>query len=103
MDSIFERLLGSFMSRDNVSAHLNRWIVNDVMLNDDSALTLEILEDWDNALLNGRDGLGTVIVKAAGNDADNAQGDFLNAVRASITVAAYDSDGDASWYTNRRR
>ena len=77
------------------------WGSAPVFLNDTTALTQGILEDWDFALANGRGGLGTIIVKAAGNDADTAQGDFLNAVRASISVAAYDSDGDASWYTNR--
>jgi Ca2+-binding RTX toxin-like protein len=77
------------------------WGSAPVFLNDVQSLTQGILDDWDFALANGRGGLGTIIVKAAGNEADSAQGDFLNAVRQSVTIAAYDSDGDASWYSNR--
>ena len=77
------------------------WGAAPVFLNDEFEPTPQLLLDWEYALQNGRGGLGTIIVKAAGNNADNAQGDAANAVRSSIIVAAYDSDGDASWYTNR--
>jgi Ca2+-binding RTX toxin-like protein len=49
---------------------------------------------------NGRGGLGTVIVHAAGNDDSNANGDGTNASRFTSTIAATDISGDAVWYTN---
>jgi subtilisin family serine protease len=61
---------------------------------------------------NGRSGLGTVVTKAAGNDANdsslqsgsgifgNAQGEGLNTLREIITVAATDSSGEAMSYSN---
>ncbi|SFD26925.1 S8 family serine peptidase [Tropicimonas isoalkanivorans] len=48
----------------------------------------------------GRDGLGTVIVQAAGNDASNANGYALNASRFTITVASTDSEGNADPFSN---
>jgi hypothetical protein len=50
---------------------------------------------------DGRGGLGTIILKAAGNSYDGAQGDFLNTLRYTIVVGAHDLEGDASWYSNR--
>ncbi|MBB4619387.1 S8 family serine peptidase [Sphingomonas abaci] len=50
---------------------------------------------------NGRDGLGTIFVKAAGNDGRDGTGDGLNNDRHVITVAAYRQiDGVASSYSN---
>lgn len=54
--------------------------------------------EWVSA--NGRGGLGTVIVKAAGNDAMNANGDGLNAARHVITVAAVEQNGFVADYSN---
>lgn len=48
----------------------------------------------------GRDGLGTIIVKAAGNESVNSQGEGLNASRHLIAVSATDENGFAAWYTN---
>ena len=49
----------------------------------------------------GRDGLGTIFVKAAGNDGTNGMVDSLNADRHVVTVAAYRQvDGVASYYSN---
>jgi Ca2+-binding RTX toxin-like protein len=61
---------------------------------------------------NGREGFGSVVTKAAGNDANdsslqnstgifgNAQGEGLNTVREIITIAATDSFGDAMSYSD---
>ncbi|MEL6617674.1 MAG: S8 family serine peptidase [Pseudomonadota bacterium] len=49
---------------------------------------------------NGRDGLGTVIVKASGNEEANATSAGINGARETIAVAATDSNGNAIWYTN---
>jgi len=49
---------------------------------------------------NGRGGLGTNIIHAAGNDDMNANGSGTNASRFTTTIAATDSSGDATWYTN---
>lgn len=48
----------------------------------------------------GRDGLGTIIVKAAGNETNNANGDGWNVSRYTICVSATDLNGDATYYTN---
>ncbi len=52
------------------------------------------------AAATGRDGLGTVIVKAAGNDAFNANGDAINGVRFVIDVAALTQAGQVQSYSN---
>ncbi|QYZ69904.1 S8 family serine peptidase [Neotabrizicola shimadae] len=49
---------------------------------------------------NGRGGLGTIIVQAAGNDALNANGSGVNGTRFSLTVAATDENGDIQDYSN---
>lgn len=49
---------------------------------------------------NGRGGLGTVIVKAAGNETMNANGDGNNVSRHTVTVAATDRNGFAADYSN---
>ena len=55
----------------------------------------------EDAAATGRGGLGTIMLKAAGNWADSAQGDISDTTRFIITVGAYDSDGDVSWYSSR--
>ena len=60
----------------------------------------KLIAEWMEALENGRDGLGTIQVKAAGNDNRNANGDGATTSRATIVVGAYDDDGDASYYSN---
>ena len=59
-----------------------------------------ILPTLENAAFNGRVGLGTVVVKAAGNESLSAQGEQLNSSRFVIDVGATDDDGDAAWYAN---
>lgn len=49
---------------------------------------------------NGRGGLGTIVLKAAGNETLNANGDGVNASRHTITVAATESTGFAADYSN---
>lgn len=49
---------------------------------------------------NGRGGLGTIVVKAAGNESMNANGDGENVSRHTITVAATTQDGFAASYSN---
>ncbi len=66
---------------------------------------------FEDVAQNGRDGLGTIIVKAAGNDANdadnidlgilgNASGDGKNNLAEFITVAATDRAGDVANYSN---
>jgi len=59
-----------------------------------------VLPTLENAAVNGRGGLGTVIVKAAGNESASAQGEQFNSSRFAITVGATDDDGDIAWYSN---
>lgn len=50
--------------------------------------------------VHGRDGLGTVVVKAAGNETMNANGDGSNVSRHTITVAATERTGYVADYSN---
>jgi subtilisin-like proprotein convertase family protein len=59
-----------------------------------------VLPTLENAAVNGRGGLGTVIVKAAGNESASAQGEQFNSSRFAINVGATDDDGDIAWYSN---
>lgn len=54
---------------------------------------------YEEVTANGRDGLGTVIVQAAGNDALNAT-DAVNVSRFTLTIAATDQNGDITDYSN---
>ncbi len=72
-----------------------------VFLNDGNPAILAYVQAAEDATTSGRGGLGTIILKAAGNWADSSQGDFADTTRFSITVGAYDSDGDVSWYSSR--
>ena len=49
---------------------------------------------------SGRNGLGTVITQAAGNDTRDANGDGTNASRFTITVAATEQTGIIANYSN---
>jgi len=79
----------------------NSWGATPDFNNETNAAMLAAFAGFETAVQTGRGGLGTIVVKAAGNDWDSSQGDFLNASRYTITVAAHDQGGDASWYTNR--
>lgn len=54
---------------------------------------------YEEVTANGRDGLGTVIVQAAGNDTLNAT-DAVNVSRFTLTIAATDENGDITDYSN---
>ena len=79
----------------------NSWGSFPVYLTDTFAVIIAAFDAFKLATETGRDGLGTINLKAAGNAADSSQGDALDPTRYTITVSAYDSDGDASWYTSR--
>lgn len=53
-----------------------------------------------HAAETGRGGLGTIIVKAAGNDTLNAQGEGHNSLHEVITVAAATPAGEIADYSN---
>jgi subtilisin-like proprotein convertase family protein len=55
---------------------------------------------FETLVSTGRDGLGTIIVKAAGNETNDANGDGWNVSRYTLTIAATDEFGDATYYTN---
>ena len=58
------------------------------------------LAGMEAAATTGRGGLGTIIVQASGNDTSNANGDGINSSRHTLSVAATDQAGFATWYTN---
>jgi Ca2+-binding RTX toxin-like protein len=62
-----------------------------------AALTLA---GWQFAAETGRGGLGTVVVKSAGNDARDSNGDNLNGSRYTITVNAVGDSGFTATYSN---
>ncbi|PKQ11164.1 MAG: hypothetical protein CVT70_15500 [Alphaproteobacteria bacterium HGW-Alphaproteobacteria-1] len=53
-----------------------------------------------DTVANGRGGLGTIIVQSAGNDGLNTAGDGIHSSRYTISVAATDSVGGTSDFTN---
>lgn len=55
---------------------------------------------WETVVADGRDGLGTIIVKAAGNETNDANGDGWNVSRYTLTISATDNLGNATYYTN---
>ena len=55
---------------------------------------------WEGISATGRGGLGTIVVKSAGNDNRDANGEGRDASRFTITVAATEADGMASHYSN---
>ncbi|MEN2749202.1 S8 family serine peptidase [Sphingomonas sp. T9W2] len=60
--------------------------------------TMDVLE---NLAKDGRDGLGSIFVKAAGNDSQDNAGDGMNTTRHTVAVGAYRGpDGVASYYSN---
>jgi Ca2+-binding RTX toxin-like protein len=59
-----------------------------------------ILGAWAEAAATGRDGLGTIVVKSAGNREMNTQAEGLNPSRYTVTVAAVNEAGFAASYSN---
>ncbi|MBP0616572.1 S8 family serine peptidase [Jiella mangrovi] len=60
----------------------------------------ETVTEWFEAAAGGRDGLGTIQMKAAGNDNANSNGELSASSRVTVSVGAYDDTGDASWYSS---
>lgn len=57
------------------------------------------VEKFAQASVNGRNGLGTINVKSAGNSNIDGNGEALDASRHTITVAATDSNGQITSYS----
>ena len=102
------------------------WTVNFDVVNQSYGVTPDFSDDWDlgnvgyardedqqiaQAVANGRGGLGTVFVKAAGNEANdptltslgvlgNAQGEGGNVSHRVIVVGAVGRDGSVADYSN---
>ncbi|WP_413717567.1 Ig-like domain-containing protein [Silicimonas sp. MF1-12-2] len=96
--TVFEYAIAQMGNFDVVN---HSWGGAPTYLNDTAAPILAYVAAAEDATTTGRGGLGTIILKAAGNWADSSQGDFTDTTRFSITVGAYDSDGDVSWYSSR--
>lgn len=80
-------------------------------LGDPFSYTSQMAGAYEEVVRDGRGGLGTIIVQAAGNEANDpylsfdgilgsAQGDGLNSVHQLISVAAVGSDGQPAYYSN---
>ncbi len=68
--------------------------------NDPSSNAAIDLPIYEQVCATGRDGLGTIIVQAAGNQALNANGSGYNATRFTLTIAATEQDGFVADYSN---
>jgi subtilisin-like proprotein convertase family protein len=55
---------------------------------------------FEASLTTGRGGLGTINVKAAGNNNVDGNGDALDSSRATITVGAVDTNGQVAYYSS---
>lgn len=55
---------------------------------------------YTEVVATGRDGLGTIILKAAGNETQNANGDGMNASHVVLTIAATEQTGEVAYYSN---
>jgi Ca2+-binding RTX toxin-like protein len=69
-------------------------------LADPDAYQHSLIDAFSDVAAQGRDGLGTIIVQAAGNEALNASGDGLNNSRHIVSVAALYSNGSIADYSN---
>ncbi len=97
-------ILDSFRYASNFDVMSNSWGSTPTYRSFQSLLPGANREQYENAYeyaaANGRGGLGTVIVQAAGNDDLNANGDGLNASRITATIAATDGAGNVQSYSN---
>ncbi len=59
-----------------------------------------LISNMEDAVETGRGGLGTIIVKAAGNEDWNVSGSGINGAWHTIAVAATDRQGDVADYSN---
>ncbi|MDB5555022.1 MAG: regulatory domain of in-like proprotein convertase [Rhizobium sp.] len=60
----------------------------------------QVVAAWEGVVEDGRDGLGTIVVKSSGNESRNSNGESSNSSRYTITVAALRDNGFASSYSN---
>ncbi|MBB3981416.1 Ca2+-binding RTX toxin-like protein/subtilisin-like proprotein convertase family protein [Sphingobium fontiphilum] len=60
----------------------------------------ETVAGWQNVADTGRGGLGTIVLKAAGNESRNANAEGSNSARFVIDVAAVGDSGFAASYSN---
>ncbi|MDB5660029.1 MAG: hypothetical protein JWS10_2644 [Cypionkella sp.] len=67
---------------------------------DAMSTSCKIIADYQYVTETGRNGLGTIIVQAAGNDFGNAQADGLNTASQLISVAALTAKGNVQDYSN---
>ncbi|MGB7319403.1 MAG: S8 family serine peptidase [Planktotalea sp.] len=70
------------------------------LTNTSSSVYAEVYNGMEVAIENGRGGLGTVILQAAGNDTLDANADGINAIRYTTTIAATELDGFVADYSN---
>jgi Ca2+-binding RTX toxin-like protein/subtilisin-like proprotein convertase family protein len=88
----FDVVNNSWGSIPNFTASQNANVVGSF-----TALTLA---GWQFAAETGRGGLGTVVVKSAGNEFRDSNGNNLNSSRYSVTVNAVGDSGFAASYSN---
>jgi hypothetical protein len=68
--------------------------------NNANTFAARVIAAWEGISEDGRDGLGTIIVKSSGNESRNSNAENGNSNRFTITIAAARDDGFASSYSN---
>lgn len=96
----FEGFLQALDQASNFDIISNSWGATPFFYQTANDYNDRMNDHWLAAVEDGRDELGTIIVKAAGNDNLSANGDRADTTRATIIVGAYDATGDASWYSS---
>ncbi len=86
----------------NFDISSNSWGATPLFFNGlaDGGFADQLEDEYAFLSASGRNGLGTVITQAAGNDTLDANGDGTNASRYTITVAATEQTGIIASYSN---
>jgi subtilisin-like proprotein convertase family protein len=100
-----EDFFGAMLDGVNFDVINNSWnatpfFLPDQNMNIEGTFNNELNATYELLTILGRDGFGTVIVQSAGNDDLITGGVGTNASRYTVTVAATDGAGFATWYSN---
>lgn len=100
INNSFDGFVAALDQADHFDIISNSWGATPIFWQDALPQNDAINAGFLHAVENGRGGLGTIVVKAAGNDDMNANGDGADTTHATIIVGAYDFTGDAAYYSN---
>lgn len=91
-----------FETLQHVDVSNNSWGgLPDYTLGDPVVGSPMVAAAYEEAVVSGRYGLGTILVKAAGNESSTAQAEYYNTLREFILVGATSHSGVVLSYSNR--